>query len=253
MRVSVLRTWALLTLSNPCGVPTPLACHPRLRFRPPRPVLEFSENSTTDSVENQTDSIGYASVPYRCVLTHESPDWFEHPDGLSALIESVLCVLNQIAPPPNTPSTTTSPGCDEGEDRTGVPVPSFETVFRVLQTNPDSSAAPVSCLSSDLFLSLITDLNENLSRLLIEPSNPTDPAVMLQSPQSSVPPEQTRAAVISSMLAATMLDRMGDRIWPHDPNQLVQLFEVRIPDPFSNAHTHICTSQVVVAEGVVNN
>lgn len=70
------------------------------------------------------------------------------------------------------------------------------------------------------------DLNENLSHLLMDP--PQSDVLIRVKPNPVVQPQQTRAAVISSMLAAAMLDRMGDRIWPQDPGQLVQLFEVRV-------------------------
>ncbi|TPP66163.1 hypothetical protein FGIG_12233, partial [Fasciola gigantica] len=231
-RVAVLRSWSLLeshmnTTTTTDSIPLPRTCHQRIRFRPPRPVHDLVQETTNETDELTANSVTHiTSVPFRCVLTRESVDWFEHPHGLSALIEATMDVINQFAPSPasNISASVVPEDDDDKDDPT--PVPLLETVFHGTAQPAFTADAQASCLPSDFFLSLIADLNECLSRILVEP--PHSSVLVQMHPVSVLQSQQTRAAVISSLLAASMLDRMGDRIWPQDPGQLVQLFEMTL-------------------------
>lgn len=157
-QIAILRTWCQLEPHATAGsAPLPLGCHSHLRFRPPKPVHQFLQDTRNGSGDDQVDvNLLATSVPFRCVLAREPVDWFDHPHGLSALIEATIDVINLFTPASVSNTGSTNQDADDnGEGSNQPPVPSFEAAFRGFAHSTLPVDTSLCCLPSDFFLSLI--------------------------------------------------------------------------------------------------
>ncbi|KAF6776636.1 hypothetical protein AHF37_04233 [Paragonimus kellicotti] len=226
-RLNILRSWVDLPETSAsfgigdsnqtaCSV-TVSPCHPRLAFR-----HRLLVDNTDPEAANTFSVKGSRTVPYRCVLTSENIHLTVRPEVLTEHITALVELLKFYNPVQNV---------NEAMDDAIQHTPSFHSVFlKSHQCQSESSRDgsiehDISTVSADLFHSLIADINLNLG-IVLRQRFPEE--LLLPSCDQSIgnEPFAVTVGIKSSLLAAAMLENLGDRLWPQNPEQVVDLFEM---------------------------
>ncbi|CAL8073103.1 unnamed protein product [Calicophoron daubneyi] len=217
-RLSLLRSW--LGLPPSATVPTDhplvaISCHPRLlfRYRQPVEVLTPCDQRNAESTD--------VPIPYRCTLSTEPTNLGNTPNEFPSMVDSLVDLLTFMTPC-KTPS--------EDQDMEERPCVQFllEQESEGKNDAVSSKNSVASMLISDLFLSLVADLNDSISVVL---RNQSPDAVFLSFVEGVDDRALTKTAemgLISSLLASEMIDHFADRIWPQDFKQTVCLFQMTL-------------------------
>ncbi|GAA27667.2 transmembrane and coiled-coil domain-containing protein 7 [Clonorchis sinensis] len=177
--------------------------HPRLKFRPPQLVRVIDDQEASDRSD------------YRAVLTREGVSLTDQPEMLAPLVSVIIDMLRFV-----------NPRQAKLNESNGQSVPHFLTVT-TCTTDRDMAKHELPTISADLFISLIADLNDNLRPLIQRPS--PEVGILPFNEVGDTPVEKsTKTAILSSLLAAAMLDCLGDQIWPDEPEQVVNLLEMTL-------------------------
>ncbi|KAF5396489.1 hypothetical protein PHET_10587 [Paragonimus heterotremus] len=225
-RLNILRSWVDLpgtptfsigdSSQTSCSV-TVSPCLPRLAFR-----YRMLADSTDPETANTFSVKGPKSVPYRCVLTSENTHLTVRPEVFTERITALVELLKFCNPVRN---------IAEAVDDEIQHISSFHSVFvKSNQCQSESSGNgsvehDASTMSADLFHSLIADINHNLG-IILRQRFPEE--ILLPSCDQTIgnEPFAVTVGIKSSLLAAAMLENLGSQLWPQNPEQVVDLFEV---------------------------
>ncbi|OON19260.1 HEAT repeat protein, partial [Opisthorchis viverrini] len=177
--------------------------HPRLKFRPPQLVRVMDDEQNLDRSD------------YRAVLTREGVPITHQPEMLTPLVSVIIDMLQFVNPRQAKPN-----------ESNGRSVPHSQ-IITACATDGDVAKRELPTISADLFISLIADLNDNLRPLIQRPSPEVGILPFNEVGDISVE-KSAKTGILSSLLAAAMLDCLGDQIWPDEPEQVVNLLEMTL-------------------------
>ncbi|KAF8563437.1 hypothetical protein P879_04907 [Paragonimus westermani] len=226
-RLNILRNWVDLpetsasfsigdSKQTACSV-TVFPCHPRLAFR-----YRLLVDSTDPEADNTLPLKGSKTASYRCVLTSENTHITVRPEVFTERVTALVELLKF---------------CNPVRDVTGAVdddiqhIPSFQSVsLKSHQCQSESSRDGLvehdaSTVSADLFHSLIADINHNLG-IILRQRFPEEILLPCCDQAIGNEPSAISVGIKSSLLASAMLDNLGDQLWPQNPEQVVDLFEM---------------------------
>ncbi|TGZ64487.1 hypothetical protein CRM22_006334 [Opisthorchis felineus] len=183
--------------------------HPRLKFRPPQLVRVMDDEQTSDR------STLHCHGDYRAVLTREGVSLIDQPEMLAPLVSVIIDLLQFV-----------NPRQANFNESNGRSVPHFQ-IITTCATDRAMAKHELPTISADLFISLIADLNDNLRPLIQRPS--PEVGILPFNEVGYTPVKKSaKTGILSSLLAAAMLDCLGDQIWPDEPEQVVNLLEMTL-------------------------